>query len=428
MKKNTDKVIAHLPVDSATYLLNEKRAAISDIEKRHQVGVIVIPSKHLETPAYEIQRVRSTGAEEEGERKPSYQMLRPAESELSRFSREGASISAEPAVKEFLPSQPAPMTAAGKQAAGGLIKRFWSILTGGKPEEEAETGKERPQPILSPVAQHRPHRIADFKPRAHPMGGEMLEARETESRASLSEKQEFGNGDRRARDQSRRGGSRRRRSRRGEPGLARNGQQTPSRDAVQEKTEDASLAMAENRTPGYRAKDEEAAQAITSAPAAYNEAPSLTEAAREQAKKPEFSALYLPKPAAPEESRIERETRHAAGVPGTESSEFEPSSDFKEEAEAEDSGFEDSSLHKSPRRSLAKRRGRGRRDKRFAAKRVEAGEGQNDTFHEGGGEAGEMSSTANGDRSAEEHRPAEDNSGAAGGAVADKPGTENGTS
>ncbi len=106
MKKNTEKVIAHLPIDSATYLLNEKRSAIADIEKRHQVSVIVVPSKHLETPAYEIQRVRSTGTEEESDRKPSYQMFRSAEPELPRFTRESASVSPEPAVKEFLPTHP----------------------------------------------------------------------------------------------------------------------------------------------------------------------------------------------------------------------------------------------------------------------------------------------------------------------------------
>lgn len=130
MKKNTEKVVAHLPIDSATYLLNEKRSAIADIEKRHQVIVIIVPSKHLETPAYEIQRIRSSGAEEEGERKPSYQLLRSEESDFPKFTRDAASISTEPAVKEFLPSHPLPITGTGKQAAGGFIKRFWSILTG----------------------------------------------------------------------------------------------------------------------------------------------------------------------------------------------------------------------------------------------------------------------------------------------------------
>ena len=58
MKKNTEKIIAHLPVESATFLLNEKRSVVDQIEKRHNVSIILLPSKHLETPAYEIERIR----------------------------------------------------------------------------------------------------------------------------------------------------------------------------------------------------------------------------------------------------------------------------------------------------------------------------------------------------------------------------------
>jgi ribonuclease E len=428
MKKNTDKVIAHLPVDSATYLLNEKRSAIADIEKRHQVSVIVIPSKHLETPAYEIQRVRSTAAEEEGERKPSYQMVRSAESEFPRFTRETVSISAEPAVKEFLPSHPAPITGTSKQAAGGFIKRFWSILTGGKLEDETGAAIERTQPILSQAAQNRPHRIADFKPRLHPIGGEMLETRESESRPSIPEKQEFGNGERRARDQSRRGGSRRRRSRRGEPSLARSSQQSPFRDIAQEKTEDPGLPMLESPTTGYRSTDEESTQAIISAPVSDNETPALIEPARvllECEEKPEIPTIYLPKPMAPQESRTEQESLSSIDIPAIGSSELELSSDYKEEAE--EFSPEEPPLHNAPRRSLAKRRGRGRRDKRFIAKRAEPNGGQNDTIHEISREVSDTSSTTNDNRTADDHRSTEENRSTTSVTVADKSSVENGT-
>ena len=144
MKKNTGKVIAHLPVDSATYLLNEKRATVNDIEKRHNVSILVIPSKHLDTPAYEIERVRSSDAEEEGEKAPSYHIAKQdsVPDVRDRYTREGTISSIEPAVKEFLPAQPAPgrgviaPSAQQKAASGGLIKRFLTILTGNKTEEE----------------------------------------------------------------------------------------------------------------------------------------------------------------------------------------------------------------------------------------------------------------------------------------------------
>lgn len=432
MKKNTDKVIAHLPIDSATYLLNEKRSTIEEIEKRHQVGIIVIPSKHLETPAYEIQRVRSSGTEEEGEKKPSYHLLRSAGIELPRFARETASASAEPAVKEFLPSHPAPMTAAGKQAARGFIKRFWSILTGGKPEDEEETNLEKPQPMLPRAAQQRPPRAAEFKQRPRPIGGEMLEARETETRAPLSEKQEFANGDRRVRDQSRRGGSRRRRARRGEPGLVHSGPQSQSRDLPQEKTEEFGLPIPESPSADYSPVEENPTQAIMPTSASDTPMPIFIEPARaslEQEEKRDLPAIYLPKPATLEEPRIERENQSSADASAIASSEPAPSPDDRKETEAEteDLSSNEPSIRKSPRHPLAKRRGRGRRDKRFAGKHNEPGEGQNDINHEEIRETGEIPSTTHDNRFADEYRQSEESRSAAYADVPDSPNSGNGT-
>ena len=55
-KDRTSKVIAQLPVDVATYLMNEKRDWLNDIEQRGRVEVILVPNKYLETPAYELRR------------------------------------------------------------------------------------------------------------------------------------------------------------------------------------------------------------------------------------------------------------------------------------------------------------------------------------------------------------------------------------
>ena len=58
LKENTAQVRAILPIEIAAYLLNEKRQAIIDIEKRQNVSVIVVPSPHLLTPQYEVERIR----------------------------------------------------------------------------------------------------------------------------------------------------------------------------------------------------------------------------------------------------------------------------------------------------------------------------------------------------------------------------------
>ncbi|MEX2516371.1 MAG: Rne/Rng family ribonuclease, partial [Gammaproteobacteria bacterium] len=58
MKENTAKVVAQLPVDVATFLLNEKRISLHEIEQRTAVGIILIPNIDMETPRYSVQRIR----------------------------------------------------------------------------------------------------------------------------------------------------------------------------------------------------------------------------------------------------------------------------------------------------------------------------------------------------------------------------------
>ncbi|GGF80945.1 ribonuclease E [Alteromonas lipolytica] len=59
IKDNTGQIEAQLPVAVATYLLNEKRKAVQNIEKRHGVSLILIPNPNLETPHYQIVRHRT---------------------------------------------------------------------------------------------------------------------------------------------------------------------------------------------------------------------------------------------------------------------------------------------------------------------------------------------------------------------------------
>jgi ribonuclease E len=57
-KDRTVKVIAQLPVEVATYLMNEKREWLHSIESKSHAQVVLVPNKYFETPAYEIRRVR----------------------------------------------------------------------------------------------------------------------------------------------------------------------------------------------------------------------------------------------------------------------------------------------------------------------------------------------------------------------------------
>ena len=58
MKEGTGAVEAQVPVDVATFLLNEKRVDITKLEARHRVPIILVPNTYLETPHYHIERIR----------------------------------------------------------------------------------------------------------------------------------------------------------------------------------------------------------------------------------------------------------------------------------------------------------------------------------------------------------------------------------
>ncbi len=149
MKKGTEKVIAHLPIESATFLLNEKRSAIEQIESRLKVGIVILPSKHLETPAYDIERIKEKdGGNEE---RTSYQQIKAEEIALPSFAQQVKPKSERPVVKEFLHDMPEPIQ--HKNEAASLIKRFWHKLVSSINTDGATTeADEKPAVIETSAA------------------------------------------------------------------------------------------------------------------------------------------------------------------------------------------------------------------------------------------------------------------------------------
>ena len=125
MKKGTEKVIAHLPIECATFLLNEKRHAIEQIEQRLKIGIIILPSKHLETPAYDIERIKE---KEFGDERPSYLQIKTEDIAVPDFAQQIKPKIERAVIKEFMHDSPAPVQA--KSEAASLIKRFWNKLLG----------------------------------------------------------------------------------------------------------------------------------------------------------------------------------------------------------------------------------------------------------------------------------------------------------
>jgi ribonuclease E len=110
MKENTGAVHAQVPVDVASFLLNEKRSEIQKLEGRLKVNIVLVPNPHLETPHYKVQRLRHEELNEMEHVPASYEMVeRPEEPKAPGTEDEAKRERQEAVVKGITPAQPAPM-------------------------------------------------------------------------------------------------------------------------------------------------------------------------------------------------------------------------------------------------------------------------------------------------------------------------------
>ena len=146
MKDNTGAVHIQLPVDVATFLLNEKRLDVARIEMRHRVNLVFIPNRHMETPQHEITRLRHDQISTD-ERTPfSYQMVTPPTEAVYQppsAETETKIVRPEAVVKGVTPAQPAPIVKhtpkkpapEDQTTQRSLWQRIMDFLTGHTPTE-----------------------------------------------------------------------------------------------------------------------------------------------------------------------------------------------------------------------------------------------------------------------------------------------------
>jgi len=108
MKDNTGQVLVQAPVEIASYLLNEKRRALSEIEKRHDAPIVIVPDEQLHTPHYEVTRIRENELGEESS-KPSYHRGTPRKLPTHALTKANLNIPAAPAVTNVKHDRPAPL-------------------------------------------------------------------------------------------------------------------------------------------------------------------------------------------------------------------------------------------------------------------------------------------------------------------------------
>ncbi len=202
LKDNTAQVLAVVPVPIASYLLNEKRRSVNHIEKNQEVKITVVPNSDMETPHFEVIRVR------EGEEFDLLSYLLPTKLE---------------ALKEAESKEPVEQTIRPKKIEEPALKGFAA------PAQSAPTPAPAPKAVeekkVEPAATQEPSLIGRFfKAIGSFLFGSSTQEEKKEEEKQEEEKQEEkpknnrNNGNRQRRDRN----DNRRRNQRGDRGEQRN--------------------------------------------------------------------------------------------------------------------------------------------------------------------------------------------------------------
>ena len=153
MKESSAAIHVQVPVDVATFLLNEKRADIFRIESRLKVGITLIPNPHMETPNYSINRLRQDDMSSEA-LQASYKLVeKPVEEKpLTATQEQQKATRAQAVVQGVTPMKAAPVKAVAAQPS-----MFGKIVSWFKSLSEEEQPQARPAPARPRNAQ-RPER------------------------------------------------------------------------------------------------------------------------------------------------------------------------------------------------------------------------------------------------------------------------------
>jgi ribonuclease E len=136
MKDNTGKIIAKLPIDVATFLLNEKRNEISEFEAQHNVQVVLVPSPNLDSPHYDIQRLKTSDlGNYQGEISSYAHAEQKQDPEIPTTASTAPATSQEPIIKTSTPAAPKPPAEAAKS---GFIGRIFGSIFGAEEKDKIE--------------------------------------------------------------------------------------------------------------------------------------------------------------------------------------------------------------------------------------------------------------------------------------------------
>jgi ribonuclease E len=203
-KERSAEIRAITPVPVATYLLNEKRKAISNIENRNDTRVLIIPNEQMVTPHFEVQRLRD---DEANTVETSYKIVTATEEQVPEevSPKADTTPAPQPAVQQLTPTDmapaptPEPKPEPEEPKKPGLFTRMMHALFG-DPEEKARLEKEEEE-RQKKAQRNRNRRGSGRNRRGGQQQGNRGDKRRGDNRGERGDKrQEARDGDNRRRD------------------------------------------------------------------------------------------------------------------------------------------------------------------------------------------------------------------------------------
>lgn len=166
LKEKITEIQVQLPVDIATFIINEKREFILNIEKRHNVKILVIANPYLHSPQYNITKIKEDSSNKS--KKPSYTLIQQPELEIAQALP--VTQTDEPAVKSF------DIQAFKHQSNLNFLQRVLQKLFGADIEKQTQAMPKRAHPETSSSHSKQAKASHHTSNRRRPNGGQRRSA------------------------------------------------------------------------------------------------------------------------------------------------------------------------------------------------------------------------------------------------------------
>lgn len=180
-KDRISQLVVQLPISVATFMLNEKRVQLEAIERRQNVKLLLIPNPHLDTPHFDIERIKDGSEVTE----VSHHLMVTPEVEIPEAMKAKPAIE-QAAVTGVSPAAPAPVVAAAQETPAvlskpSLLKRLLNVLTG-KPVDSED--KKEPEEKVEAESEDNSQREPNRRPRNNSRNNRRGPRRRTEQAKS----------------------------------------------------------------------------------------------------------------------------------------------------------------------------------------------------------------------------------------------------